>query len=105
VDTMEGNYQGQLWMLWFLWKGVLVGDIHHCLTAVCRDAAPSHAELQGWERKCREASKHRMYENVKYFGHDPVNFRSDHAKQACDHRAIAGRDRSVSSDSSLDYSR
>jgi hypothetical protein len=34
-----------------------------------------------------------------------VNFRSDHAKQACYHTAIAGRYRFVSSDSSLDYSR
>jgi hypothetical protein len=37
---MAGTYQGQRWMVWVLWKeGVPAGDIHHCLTAVCKDAA------------------------------------------------------------------
>jgi hypothetical protein len=63
------------------------------------------SELQGWEQKCREMSKHQTSENITHFGHEPANFQSDHAKQACDCRVIAGRDRFVSSDSSLDYLR
>jgi hypothetical protein len=63
------------------------------------------SELQGWERKCRKASKHRTSGNIMHFGHDPVNYQSDYAKQACDCRGIAGRDRFMSSDSLLDYSR
>jgi hypothetical protein len=63
------------------------------------------SELQGREQKCKETSKHWTSKNVTHFGHDPANFRSAHAKKTCDHRAIADRDRFVSSDSSLNYSR
>lgn len=41
-----------------------------------------NSELKGQEQKCREGRKHRTSGNIMHFGHDPVNFQSDHAKQA-----------------------
>jgi hypothetical protein len=54
---MEGNYQGQRWTAWFLWKGVPAGDVHHRLTAVCKDAAPKCATVFRWIQNFKEGNE------------------------------------------------
>jgi hypothetical protein len=79
-------------------------SVQRCCPKLCT-CVSMDSELQGREWKCREVSKHQTSKNATHFRHDPVNFWSDHAKQACDHRTTAGTDRIVSSDTSFNYSR
>jgi hypothetical protein len=55
---MEGNYQGQRWAEWFLWKeGIPAGDIHHHLTAVCKYAAPRRATVFQWIQNLKDGNE------------------------------------------------
>jgi hypothetical protein len=55
---MEGNYQGQRWLAWILWKeGVPAGDIHHRVTAVCKDVAPSRGTVFRWIQTFKDGNE------------------------------------------------
>jgi hypothetical protein len=46
---MEGDYHGQRWTRWCLWKkGELDADIHHLLASVCGKAAPNCGTVFQW---------------------------------------------------------
>ena len=45
---MEGDYHGQRWTMWFLWKeGIKPSDIRQ-LPAVCGEKAPAHSTVLNW---------------------------------------------------------
>lgn len=47
--TMEGDYHGQSWTRWCLWKkGALPVDIHHRLGSLCGEAARSCRKVFQW---------------------------------------------------------
>lgn len=49
MDKMEGDYHGQRWTAWFLWKeGVKTADIHKRLTAVCGQEGPAQKTVYNW---------------------------------------------------------
>jgi len=47
--TMEGDYHGQRWTRWCLWKeGALAADIHRRLASMCAEAAQSCKTVFQW---------------------------------------------------------
>lgn len=55
---MGDDYQGQCWRALFLWKeGVPLDDTHHCLTAVCKDTAPSCATMFQWIQNFKDVNE------------------------------------------------
>jgi hypothetical protein len=45
---IEGNYDGQRWTMWFLWKGDIKPSDIHQLSTVCEEKAPACRTERNW---------------------------------------------------------